>query len=86
MCIKNRKKSHAVSKEVVLEAYQKFVKKMRDKGFDKDHINEEITEQRFLELASNPYTGNFEEKRIIEAMGGLQGELEGFYTECQNWV
>eukprot|EP00980_Cylindrotheca_fusiformis_P030299 scaffold24649_cov2193-Cylindrotheca_fusiformis.AAC.3 len=51
---------------------------MNDKGYQGN-----ISEDRFLELSTNPQTGVFDEKSIFEAEGGLQGEVEGLYSNLR---
>ena len=75
---KNKKNSTEVSKERVIEAYQNFISEMNYKGYQ-----ENISEDRFLELSTNPQTGVFDEKSIFEAEGGLQGEVEGLYSNLR---
>lgn len=75
---KKKKNSTQVSEERVIEAYQNFISEMKDKGYQGD-----ISENRFLELSTNPKTGRFDEKSIFEAQGGLQSEVEGLYSNLQ---
>ena len=71
---KKKKNSREVSRERVSQAYQDFISKMNKKGYkDLKHISED----RFLELSTNPQSGVFDEKSIIEAEGGLQLEVQG---------
>lgn len=69
---KKKKNSTQVSEERVIETYQNFISEMNDKGYQGN-----ISEDRFLELSTNPQTGVFGEKSIFEVEGGLQGEVEG---------
>ena len=75
---KKKKNSTQVSEERVIEAYQNFISEMNDKGYQAN-----ISEDRFLELSTNPQTGVFDEKSIFEAEGGLQGEVEGLYSNLR---
>ena len=75
---KKKKNSTQVSKERVIEAYQNFISEMNDKDYQGN-----ISEDRFLELSTNPQTGGFDEKSIFEAEGSLQGEVEGLYSNLQ---
>ena len=72
---KKKKNSTQVSEERVIEAYQNFILEMNDKGYQAN-----ISEDRFLKLSTNPQTGVFDEKSNFEAEGGLQGEVEGLYS------
>ena len=40
-------------------------------------------EQQTESASTNPQTGDFYEKSIFEAEGGLQGELEGLYSNLE---
>nr|QUS63749.1 hypothetical protein [Haslea silbo] len=75
---KKKKNSTQVSEERVIEAYQNFISEINDKGYQGN-----ISEDRFLELSTNPQTGLFDEKSIFEAEGGLQGEVEGLYSNLR---
>lgn len=75
---KKKKNSRQVSKERVIEAYQNFISEMNDKGYQGN-----ISEDRFLELCTNPQTNLFDEKSIFETEGGLQGEVEGLYSNLR---
>ena len=75
---KKKKNSTQVSEERVIEAYQNFILEMNDKGYQAN-----ISEDRFLKLSTNPQTGVFDEKSIFEAEGGLQGEVEGLYSNLR---
>ena len=75
---KKKKNSTQVSEERVIEAYQNFISEMNDKGYQAN-----ISEDRFLELSTNPQTGVFDEKSIFEAERGLQGEVEGLYSNLR---
>lgn len=59
---KKKKNSTQVSKERVIEAYQNFISEMNDKDYQGN-----ISEDRFLELSTNPQTGEFDEKSIFKA-------------------
>lgn len=69
---KKKKNPLQVSKKRVIEAYQNFMSKMKDKGYN---IN--IAEERFLELSTNSQTGQYDEKSIFETEGGLELEAKG---------
>jgi len=43
----------------------------------------ECRQERFNELSTNPQTGSIDEKSLIEAKGGLQGEALGMYTNIR---
>ena len=43
-----------------------YMSKMKKKGYE---VN--ISEDRFLELSTNPQTGQYDEKSIFETEGGL---------------
>ena len=58
---KKKKNPTQVSEERVIEAYQDFMSKMKKKGYE---VN--ISEDRFLELSTNPQTGQYDEKSIFE--------------------
>ena len=75
---KKKKNSTQVSEERVIETYQNFISEMNDKGYQAN-----ISEDRFLELSTNPQTGVFDEKSIFEAEGGLQAEVEGLYSNLR---
>lgn len=62
----------------MIEAYQTFISEMNDRTCQ---IN--ISEDRFVKLSKNPQTGKFDEKSIFEAEGGLQGEIDGLYSNLQ---
>ena len=63
---KKKKNSRQVSKKRVIEAYQDFMSKMKKKGYE---VN--VSEDRFLELSTNPQNGQYDEKSIFETEGGL---------------
>ena len=65
---KKKKKYTQVSEERVIEAYQNFISE--NKGYQGN-----ISEDRFLELSTNPQTGVFDEKSIFEAEGDLYSNL-----------
>jgi hypothetical protein len=75
---KKKKSSQEVSEQKVIEAYQNFISEMKNKGYD---IN--ISEDKFIELCKNPQTGKFDKKSIFEVEGGLQGEVEGLYSNLR---
>lgn len=67
---KKKNRNYAtVSQETVLAAYQNFMSNMRNKGYE---IN--IYEARFLALATNPQTVEFDSKSLFEIEGGLHLE------------
>jgi hypothetical protein len=70
---KKKNNSHSVARERVIEAYQEFNSKMKEKGYDESIPNED----RFLELSKNPQTSNFDEKSIFETLSGLELECQG---------
>jgi len=43
----------------------------------------ECSQERLNELSTNLQTGSFDEKSLIEAKGGLQGEAQGMYTNIR---
>lgn len=53
--------------------------RMQNKGYG----DVEVSEKRFLELSTNPQTGNYDYKSIIEAEGALEGEAQGFYSNVR---
>ena len=69
---KKKKNFREVSKERVIEAYQNFMSKMKEKGYEVD-----ISEDRFVELSTNQQTGKPDEKSLFEAQGGLELEAKG---------
>ena len=75
---KKKKNSTQVTKERVIEAYQNFISKINDKAYQAN-----ISEDRFIELSTNPQTGGFDKKSIFEAEGGLQGEVDGLYSNLR---
>jgi hypothetical protein len=75
---KNKNNSHQVSKKRVTETYQDFMSKMNKKGYEVD-----ISEDRFLELSTNPQTGKFDEKSIFETAGGLKLEANGMVNNLR---
>jgi hypothetical protein len=75
---KDKKNSRQVSRKRVIEAYQNFMSKMKKKGYE---IN--ISEHRFLELCTNPQTGQFDEKSIFETTGGLELEANGMVNNLR---
>ena len=58
--------------------YENFVQEMSEKGYEL-----ECSQERFNELSTNPQTGSPDEKSLIEAKGGLQGEAQGMYTNIR---
>ena len=75
---KKKKNSRQVSKKRVIEAYQDFMSKMKKKGYE---VN--ISEDRFLELSTNPQTGQYDEKSIFETEGGLELEANGMVNNLR---
>lgn len=51
---------------------------MSDEGYEVT-----ISEDRFLELSRNPQTGQFDEKSIFEAEGGLEAEVKGLFKNLR---
>jgi hypothetical protein len=58
--------------------YGNFIQEISEKGYEL-----ECSQERFNELSTNPQTGSFDEKSLIEAKGGLQGEAQGMYTNIR---
>ncbi len=58
--------------------YGNFIQKISEKGCEL-----ECSQERFNELSTNPQTGSFNEKSLIEAKGGLQGEAQGMYINIR---
>ena len=58
--------------------YENFMQQMSEKGYQL-----ECSQERFNELSTNPQTGRPDEKSLIEAKGGLQGEAEGLYKNIR---
>jgi len=75
---KKKKNSRQVNKKRVIEAYQDFMSKMKKKGYE---VN--ISEDRFLELSTNPQTGQYDEKSIFETEGGLELEANGMVNNLR---
>ena len=75
---KKKKNSRQVNKKIVIEAYQDFMSKMKKKGYE---IN--IPEERFLELSTNPQTGQYDKKSIFETEGGLELEAKGMVNNLR---
>ena len=75
---KKKKNSRQVSKKRVIEVYQDFMSKMKKKGYE---VN--ISEDRFLELSTNPQTGQYDEKSIFETEGGLELEANGMVNNLR---
>lgn len=69
---KKKKKSRQVSKKRVRQAYQDFMSKMKKKGYERN-----VSEDRFLELSTNPQSDHYDEKSIFETKGGLELEAKG---------
>jgi len=69
---KKKKNYRHVSRERVIQAYQDFMSRINKKGY-----KVYISEDRFIELSRNPQTGQFDEKSIFEAKGGLELEAKG---------
>ena len=75
---KRKKNSRQVNKKRVIEAYQDFMSKMKKKGYE---VN--ISEDRFLELSTNPQTGQYDEKSIFETEGGLELEANSMVNNLR---
>jgi len=60
------------------DQYENFMQKMSEKGYEL-----ECSQERFNELSTNPQTGSPDEKSLIEAKGGLQGEAQGMYKNIR---
>ena len=58
--------------------YENFMQEISEKGYKL-----ECSQERFNELSTNPQTGAIDEKSLIEAKGGLQGEVQGMYTNLR---
>jgi len=58
--------------------YENFMQEISKKGYEL-----ECSQERFNELSTNTQTGSFDEKSLIEAKGGLQGEAQGMYTNIR---
>lgn len=58
--------------------YGNFMQEISKKGYEL-----ECSQERFNELSTNPQTGSPDEKSLIEAKGGLQGEAQGMYTNIR---
>ena len=58
--------------------YENFMQEMSEKGYEL-----ECSQERFNELSTNPQTGSPDEKSLIEAKGGLQGEAQGMYKNIR---
>ena len=61
---KKKKNSHQISKKRVVEAYQYFMSKMKKKGYE---VN--IPEDRFLELSTNPQSGQYDKNQYSKQKG-----------------
>lgn len=75
---KKKKNSRHVNKERVIQAYQNFMSKMKKKSYELS-----ISEDRFIELSTNPQTGKFDEKSIFETEGGLELEAKGMVNNLR---
>lgn len=58
--------------------YKNFMQEISEKGYTL-----ECSQERFNELSTNLQTGAIDEKSLIEAKGGLQGEAQGMYTNLR---
>lgn len=58
--------------------YENFMQEISEKGYEL-----ECSQERFNELSTNPKTDSPDEKSLIEAKGGLQGEAQGMYTNIR---
>ena len=58
--------------------YEIFIQEISEKNYKL-----ECSQERFNELSINPQTGSPDEKSLIEAKGGLQGEAEKMYTNIR---
>jgi hypothetical protein len=67
----------ATKLEMKLE-YENFMQEISKKGHEL-----ECSQERLNELSTNPQTGSFDEKSLIEAKGGLQGEFQGISTNIR---
>ena len=71
--------AQGIIKEKVLESYKTFMTDMKEKGYN----IEQISEERFLKLCTNPQTGHFDDKSVLETIGGLEYELSGSVTNLR---
>ncbi len=60
------------------EEYTMFMEDTSQKGYEL-----ECSQERFNELSTNPQTGSPDQKSLIEAKGGLQGEAQGIYQNIR---
>ena len=58
--------------------YENFMQEISEKGYEL-----ECSQERFNKLSTNPQTGSPDEKSLIEAKGGLQGEAQGMYKNIR---
>jgi len=58
--------------------HENFMQKISEKGYKL-----ECSQERFNELSTNPQTDSLDEKSLIEAKGGLQGEAQGMYKNIR---
>ena len=60
------------------QEYKDFLKKISEKGYTID-----CSQDRFRDLTTNPQTGQIDRKSVTEAIGGLEGEALGMYTNLR---
>ena len=58
--------------------YENFMQEIPEKGYEV-----ECSQERFNELSTNPQTDSIDEKSLIEAKRGLQGEAQGMYKNIR---
>lgn len=75
---KKNRGNHSSLQLDMKKEYETFIRKMRDKGY---YI--ECSQERFNELSTNSEKNKIDEKSMIEAKGGLQGEAEGMYENLR---
>jgi len=74
----NRRDQCPVPEFDMKKQYENFMQEISEKGYKL-----ECSQERFNELSTNPQTGSPDEKSLIEAKGGLQGEAQGMYTNIR---
>lgn len=58
--------------------YENFMQEISEKGYEL-----ECSQERFNKLSTNPQTDSIDEKLLIEAKRGLQGEAQGMYKNIR---
>ena len=78
----NDRKRKAKKKQLetinIEQEYKEFLKKIAEKGYTIDCLQD-----RFRDLATNPQTGQIDRKSVTEAVGALEGESLGMYTNLR---